>query len=105
MKNTRSRLPQDRLCALLATHFPLDPRRLTVLAALILAIIEKRTVCLFQLVVCIRLVGTDETIYQRLKRFVQFEWADQQSMMARFVLGFFRDQDDLVLILDRTNWK
>jgi len=46
----------------------------------------------------------DETIYQRLKRFVQFDWADQQSMMARFVLGFFRDQDDLVLIPDCTNW-
>lgn len=104
MKNTRNRPPQDSLCALLTTHFPLDPRRLTVLAALILAIIEKRTVCLFQLVVCIRLVGTDETIYQRLKRFVQFDWADQQSMLARFVLGFFRNQDDLVLILDRTNW-
>jgi hypothetical protein len=105
MKNTRNRPAQDSLSGLLAAHFPIDPRRLTVLAALILAIIEKRTVCLFQLVVCIRLVGTDETLYQRLKRFVQFEWADQQSLVARFVLGFFRDRDQLVLILDRTNWK
>ncbi|UBV45223.1 hypothetical protein LAJ19_20690 (plasmid) [Deinococcus taeanensis] len=75
MKNTRNRRPQDRRCVRLTTHFPIDPRRLTVLAALILAIIEKRTVCRFHLVVCIRRVGTDETIYQRLKRFVQFDWA------------------------------
>ncbi len=48
----RNRSPEDSLFALLTTHFPLDPRRLTVLAALILAIVEKRTVRLFQLVVC-----------------------------------------------------
>lgn len=83
----------------------MDPRRLTVLAALILAMIEKRTVCLAQLVSCIRLVGTDETIYQRLKRFAQFVWQDQQLWTARLVLSHFRDDAELVLILDRTNWK
>ncbi|WP_019009221.1 IS4 family transposase [Deinococcus aquatilis] len=105
MKATRSRLPEDTLSSYLATVLPIDPRRLAVLAALILAMIEKRTVCLAQLVSCIRLVGTDETIYQRLKRFAQFAWTDQQLLTARLVLSHFRDDAELVLILDRTNWK
>jgi hypothetical protein len=105
MKNPRSRHPQDTLSLYLATILPIDPRRLTVLAALILAMIEKRTVCLAQLVSCIRLVGSDETIYQRLKRFAQFDWTDQQLFTARIVLSHFRDDAELVLILDRTNWK
>lgn len=105
MKTTGNRHPQDTLAALLQTHFPIDPRRLTVLVALILAIIEQRTVSLYHLVPVIRLLGSEETIYQRLKRFVQFDWKDQQALVARFVLAHFHDQDELCLILDRTNWK
>ena len=46
MKDTRSRPAQSSLTALLAEHFPLDPRRLTVLSALILAVIQARSVVL-----------------------------------------------------------
>lgn len=103
MKNTRSRPPQFSLCALLAHHFPFDPRRLTVLSALILAVIQARSVVLYQLVQIVDLPGSDDTVYQRLKRFVQFEIPD--LLVARFVLAHLQDEQQLLLVLDRTNWK
>jgi len=103
MKNTRSRPPQFSLCALLAQHFPLDPRRLTVLSALILAVIQARSVVLYQLVQIVDLPGSDDTVYQRLKRFVQFTLPD--LLVARFVLAHLQDEQQLLLVLDRTNWK
>lgn len=102
MKTPRSRPVQDTLAAALRPHFPLDPRRLTVLAALVQAMIQARSVVLFQLVAIIALPGSDDTIYQRLKRFVQTTMPD--LMLARFVLAHVQDQA-LLLILDRTNWK
>nr|WP_019588826.1 IS4 family transposase [Deinococcus apachensis] len=103
MKNTRSRPPQSSLCALLAQHFPLDPRRLTVLSALILAVIQARSVVLYQLVQLIDLPGSDETVYQRLRGFVQFALPD--LLVARFVLAHLHDEQHWLLVLDRTNWK
>ena len=103
MKNIRSRPPQSSLCTLLAQHFPLDPRRLTVLSALILAVIQARSVVLYQLVQIVNLPGSDDTVYQRLKRFVQFTLPD--LLVARFVLAHLQDEQQLLLVLDRTNWK
>lgn len=104
MKNTRSRPPQDSLFAQLSPHFPIDQRRLTVLTALILAMIEGRTVCLYKLVSWVRLPGSEETLYQRLKRFVQFDWSDQQQLIAKFILKHLQDEPELIMIMDRTNW-
>ena len=103
MKNTRSRPPQSSLSAVLAQHFPLDPRRQTVLSALILAVIQARSVVLYQLVQIVDLPGSDDTVYQRLKRFVQFTLPD--FLVARFVLAHLQDEQQLLLVLDRTNWK
>lgn len=103
MKDTRSRPAQSSLTALLAEHFPLDPRRLTVLSALILAVIQARSVVLYQLVQIVDLPGSNDTVYQRLKRFVQFALPD--LLVARFVLAHLRDEQQLLLVLDRTNWK
>ena len=104
MKDTGSRLPQDTLHAHLEAAFPLDPRRLTVFAALILVLIEQRTVCLARLVTRIRLPGTGETVYQRLKRFVRFDWTTQQTQTARFILQHFQQELEVLLVMDRTNW-
>ena len=103
MKDTRSRPAQSSLTALLAEHFPLDPRRLTVLSALILAVIQARSVVLYQLVQIVDLPGSNDTVYQRLKRFVQFALPD--LLVARFVLAHLRDEQQMLLVLDRTNWK
>ncbi|GGK25268.1 hypothetical protein GCM10008955_18680 [Deinococcus malanensis] len=42
-------------------------------------------------------------MYQRLKRFVQFNLPD--LLVARFVLAHLQDEQQLLLVLDRTNWK
>lgn len=103
MKNTRSRPPQSGLCALLAQHFPLDPRRRTVLCALILAVIQTWSVVLHQPVQIVDLPDSNDTVYQRLKRFVQFTLPD--LLVALFVLAHLQDEQQLPLVLDRTNWK
>lgn len=65
MKDTQSRRPQDSLFDLLRPHFSFDPRRLTVLSALILAVIEARTVVLWQLLPIIHLDGSENAVYKR----------------------------------------
>lgn len=70
--------------------FPLDDRRVAVLAALVLAMLQARSVVLYT------------TRYQRLRRFVQFDVPD--GLFTRFVLGVL-PPDELWLILDRTSWK
>ncbi len=62
MKRAQSRHSQENLFALLAPHFPTEPRRLTVLTAVILAMIEGRTVCLYQLVLRVQVREVIEAI-------------------------------------------
>lgn len=93
MKNNRSRPAQSSLCTLLAQRFPLDPRRLTVLSALILSVIQTRNVVFYQLVRIVDLPGSDDTVYRRLKRFVQFTLPD--FLVARFVLAHLHEEQHL----------
>lgn len=79
-------------------------RRLTVLAALILVLFEQRSVCLARLVTRVRLPGSGETFYRRLKRFVRFDWTTQQAQTARFILQHFQQESEVLLVMDRTNW-
>ena len=102
MKNTRSRPPHDTLKAVLKAAFPLDARRLTVLAVLVLAMLQARSVVLYTLKNHVALPGTRATRYQRLLRFVQFSVPD--GLYAAFVLKLL-PPGDLWLILDRTSWK
>ncbi len=99
---SRTRHPQDMLQTALRSAFPIDARRLAVLSALVLAILQARTVVLYALKTRVHLPGTLDTGYQRLLRFVQFEFPD--ACFARFALSFL-PAGDLWLILDRTNWK
>ncbi|MFC4427355.1 IS4 family transposase [Deinococcus navajonensis] len=99
---TRSRHPHDTLQTALRSAFPIDARRLEVLAALILAMIQARSVVLFTLKTHVQLSDSLETRYQRLRRFVRF--ASPDHLFARFALSFL-PAGELHLILDRTNWK
>ena len=94
--------PQDSLFAALRPFFRIDQRRFTVLVALILAIIQQRSVVLNNLKTVIALPGSQETRYQRLLRFVQFLLPE--AMYLKFALHML-GTDELTLILDRTNWK
>jgi len=102
MKTPGSRPPHDTLQTTLAAAFPLDARRRTVLAALVLALLQARSVVLYTLKNHVALPGTRAVRYQRLLRFVQFTLPD--GLYAAFVLRLL-PPDDLWLILDRTSWK
>ena len=80
----------------------LDARRLAVLSALVLAIVQARSVVLYALKNHVALPGSRAVRYQRLLRFVQF--AVPEGLYTAFVLKLL-PPGDLWLILDRTNWK
>lgn len=102
MKSTRDWPPHPTVQTALRSAFPIDARRLTVFAALVLAMIQTRTVVLYSLKNAVALEGTREVRYQRLLRFMQFSLPDE--LFARFALSFL-PEGPLDLILDRTNWK
>lgn len=99
---TQSRHPHDTLQTALRSAFCLDARRLEVFCALILAMIQARSVVLYTLKTHVQLPGSLETRYQRLLRFAQFAFPD--GLLARFALSIL-PSGELWLILDRTNWK
>jgi hypothetical protein len=80
----------------------MDARRLTVLVALILAVIERRTCVLNILKTFVELPGSADTRSQRIKRFMRYELPPE--LIARFVMSVL-PAGQLWLILDRTNWK
>jgi hypothetical protein len=102
MKAPGNRPPHDSLQTALRSAFPLDARRLAVLTALILAMIQARTVVLYALKTHVQLSGSLDVRYQRLLRFVQFQVPD--GLFTRFALRCL-PEGPLDLILDRTNWK
>ncbi|ASN80492.1 hypothetical protein DFI_05280 [Deinococcus ficus] len=80
----------------LRSAFPIDARRLVVFTALVLAVIQARTVVLYSLKTHVQLPGTVAARYQRLVRFVQFSFPD--SLFPRFALSFLPDGPvDLIL--------
>lgn len=102
MKPPKSRPPHDNLQIALRSAFSLDVRRLVVLTALVLAVIQARSVVLYTLKNHVQLLGTRAMRYQRLLRFVQFQLPD--DLFTRFVLSF-HPTGPVDLILDRTNWQ
>lgn len=102
MKPPKSRPPHDTLQTALRSAFSLDARRLVVLTALVLAMIQARSVVLYTLKNHVQLPGTRAIRYQRLLRFVQFQLPD--GVFTRFALSF-HPVGKVDLILDRTNWK
>lgn len=102
MKQARDWPPHPTVQTALRSAFPIDARRLTVFAALVLAMIQTRTVVLYSLKNAVALEGTREVRYQRLLRFMQFSLPDE--LFVRFALSFL-PEGPLDLILDRTNWK
>ncbi len=102
MKTHQSRHPHETLQTALRSTFPVDARRLKVFAALILTMVQARSVVVYTLKTHVELPGSLEMRYQRLRRFVRFAFPEQ--LFARFALSFLPD-GELHLILDRTNWK
>ena len=65
MKTLGNRPPHDTLQTALRSAFPVDARHLVVFTALILAVIQARTVVLYSLKTHVALPGSLTTRYQR----------------------------------------
>ncbi len=51
----------------------------------------------------VRLGDNENSVYKRLKQFMQYKLS--QMMIIRFILSFLKDEQEFLLIMDRTNWK
>ena len=97
---TRSRHPHDTLQAALRSAFRLDARRLEVFCALILAMIQARSVVLYTLKTHVNLPGSLETRYQRLlstrqffsRRLGQLQELDQGQYLFVIVIRLSADR-------------
>jgi hypothetical protein len=99
---TRNRQPHCTLYEALRPVLTMDARRLIVLVALILVVLERRTCVLNVLKTFISLPGSSRTRAQRIKRFMRYELPPE--LIARFVLSLL-PAGKIWLILDRTHWK
>lgn len=101
MKQKRNRPSYDTLRSVLEPHLDLHATRLTVLCALVLAMISARSAVLYSLVTHIKLPGSFAVKFKRLKRFVRFTLPDTQIAALVFKL---LPRGKHWLILDRTHW-
>ena len=102
MKGPQSRRTHDSLFDVLRPVINLDARRLVVLVALVLAVIDRRTSVLNSLKTHVRLPGSPEVRKKRLSRFMQCQLPEH--LLIHLVIPLLVD-GDLELTLDRTNWK
>jgi len=86
----------------LKSHFNLDPRRTDFIAAFVLALLKVRTVNLTQIGTALNGLVQPASNARRSKRFLEHDLS--QELIARFILSFI-DRQQLVLVIDRTNWK
>ena len=68
-KHRKNRLHRDTLAATLKQHFPLNATRLTVLCAIVLGMIQARSVVLYTSLSQLELPGEAHVRHKRLKAF------------------------------------
>lgn len=78
--------------------------RLKTMAYMIEAIIKTQTICLWRLCEVIDIRAKVMSINRRLQRFVS-EVKFDQAQIAKFLLQVCKVEDEVYLIMDRTNWK
>jgi hypothetical protein len=91
---------------ILSEHLNLNLARIKALAAMILAIIVSRNVKLSVMARYFSASINPESAFKRMQRFLREVMlpADSIALLILAILGFKNDEE-LVLILDRTNWK
>lgn len=97
-------LPHAALIETLGCHFVMSKSRLATLAALVLGLVQSRTVNLSHLAVYLQGAAHPASKYRRLQRFFQFIRLDQDiaAWLVVHMLNLTRAKD---VALDRTNWK
>jgi hypothetical protein len=93
-----------KLMTLLQPHLGWHRARLFCFAALVLALIRVRSVCLVQLAQVLNPRRSDATNYRRLQRFLAlFDFEEKER--TRLLLALRPGDTPLTLVLDRTEWK
>ena len=90
--------------AALRANLSLDKRRVELLAALLIAIIQKNTSNLAKLANVLDLSAKKDSKYRRLKRFFQLAEIDF-DVIAKLIIAIVKPKGKYVLALDRTEWK
>lgn len=91
-----------QLSQALKHHFTLDPRTLSFLARLIVALIDKRTVNLAQLGNVLNANAASESNQRRASRFLARD-SSWRTALSSWLLSFYPDH--VTLAVDRTEWK
>ena len=92
----------NTLRRLLQAHLKWHPARVVVLSALILAVLQMRSVCLMRLAPLISSKRSNATNYRRLQRFFALFDVDFLAL-ARLMLAL-APKEKLLVALDRTEW-
>ena len=94
----------NELQKLLLQNFKWNKARITCLAQILQALICARTVNLTQISSFFQSNAKQESSYRRVRRFFT-EFSFDISVIVPFILTLFSLKGQLILILDRTNWK
>ncbi len=96
--------PINELQRLLFQNLNWNKARMACLAQILQALICARTVNLTQISTFFKSDAKQESSYRRIRRFFS-EFSFDITVIIPLVLTLFSLKGDLVLILDRTNWK
>ena len=94
----------NELHKILTQYFKWNKARISCLAQILQALICVRTVNLVQISSSFKSKAAEDSSYRRIRRFFSNYSFDTTSIVP-FVLGLFSLKTNLILILDRTNWK
>ena len=89
---------------ILVQYFQSSCHRIDFISKFVLSLIQVKSVQLSQIATSLNPDYRKETNYQRIQRFIA-EYRFEPQAIATFVLEQLPKQEDLVLCIDRTNWK
>jgi len=89
---------------ILVQYFQSSKNRIDFIAKFVMSLIQVKSVVLSDIASSLNGAYSKETNYQRIQRFMRGYSFDLEEI-ARFVLEQLPKQEQLVLTLDRTNWK
>ena len=89
---------------ILIQYFQVSYQRIDFIAKFVLSVIQVKSVALSQLATSLNPAYRKEANYRRIQRFMS-AYSFEARAIASFVLEQLPKQEDLVLSIDRTNWK
>lgn len=93
-----------RLEEIFQEHFGWNKARIKFLVLFIISLIKVSTVNLSKIALGFNAKAKDSSNYRRLQRFFS-KFTIEFDCIAKLVIGLLPQKEDLVLTMDRTNWK